>query len=78
MTSCAQSSVRLFRSSSWNFKALTVSKVISDTGTEYFNCNYLYRYRGVMKFLNVAQDEVFGNSISTAKGESDRILEKVE
>jgi hypothetical protein len=34
--------------------------------------------KGVMKFLNFAHDKVFRNSILTAKGESDKIVEKVE
>jgi len=55
-----------------------VGKVTSGTGTEYCKCDCLYRYRGFMKYLNVAQDEVFRKSIPTEKGESDKRLEKVE
>lgn len=50
----------------------------SGTETEYFKCDCPHRYRGFMKYLNVAQDKVFRNSIPTAKGESDKRLEKVE
>ena len=50
----------------------------SGTGTDFCKCDCLYRYKGFMKYLNVAQDEVFRNSIPTAKGESDKRQEKVE